>query len=224
MNLTKQYDYRPLERTTTLEGRFYLVMGENLPSVTTILSKVKDNDSLDQWIQSVGIVEATRIRDEASTLGSGMHKNLENHVDGLPMTGTLMEKALASVIVRRGLINVDQVWGSEVGLFSSGLYAGTADLVGIHNGEPAIIDFKNSRNHKQQDQIGSYFMQCAAYANAHNEMFDTDIRKSVIMIANRDGRYQEFVIEGAEFDHWAMEWALAVQKFYQAERKTTSPS
>lgn len=215
MNISNIYTYRPLERAQTPEGRFYLVSGQHLPSVTTILSKTDDGNSyLDDWIHSVGEKEATRIRDEASALGSEVHLNLENYIAGSPMVGSFMGKALANVIAKKGLINVDHVWGSEVGLYAEGLYAGTADLVGTHLGNPAIIDFKNSRNHKKKEQISGYFMQCAAYANAHNEMYGTDIRKCVVMIANRDGKYQEFVIEGHEFDHWAMEWALTVQKYY----------
>src|SRR6478735_3259942 len=45
-------------------------------------------------------------------------------------------------------------------------------------------------------------MQLAAYALAHNEMFGTDIHRGVVMIATRDVKYQEFVIEGDEFIHY----------------------
>ena len=214
LKINHKYPYRPLERVDSPEGRRYLVNGQALPSVTTILSATRDNTHLDEWIRAVGKTEADRICTQSSNIGSGMHSNLENYVLGNPMSGSVMEKSLAQLIVRKGLTHVDEVWGSEVAVYSEGLYAGTADLIGMHMGIPSIIDFKNSRNHKPKAHIEGYFMQCAAYALAHNEMFGTDIQRGVIMIANQDGRYQEFIIESDEFQHYALKWASAVEEFF----------
>ena len=49
---------------------------------------------------------------------------------------------MASLILEHGLKNADEYWGTEVPLYYSGLYAGTTDLVGVHDGDPAIMDFK----------------------------------------------------------------------------------
>ena len=59
-----------------------------------------------------------------------------------------------------------------------------------------------------------YFMQLAAYAMAHNEMFGTDIKKGVVMIATRDAKYQEFIIEGDEFTHYQTMWANKLCAYY----------
>ena len=40
------------------------------------------------------------------------------------------------------------MWGVEVGLIAEGLYAGTADGIGMFNGEPSIIDFKTAKKIK----------------------------------------------------------------------------
>lgn len=209
------YEYKPLQRTEGLHGRRYIVgEGRPLPSVTTILSKTKDMTAIKEWIANVGEVEANRIKTEASGLGSGMHNNLENYILGKDMSGTYMAKALANVIVKNGLSQVDEVWGTEVALYSTELYAGTTDLVGIHQGIPSIMDFKNSLKEKKKEWIEDYFMQLAAYAMSHNEMYGTNISRGVVMIATRDAKYQEFIIEGAEFTHYETMWANKVYAYY----------
>lgn len=215
MLIQKLYDYKPLERTDGKQGRRYIV-GEDrpLPSVTTILSKTKDMTHLKAWVARVGEKEAERIKTEASGIGQGMHKILENHILGQEKEGSFMAKTLADVIIKNGLPKVNEVWGTEVAVFAKGLYAGTTDLVGLHDGIPSIMDFKNSLKDKKKEWIEDYFMQLAAYAMAHNEMFGTTINRGVIMIATRDAKYQEFIIEGEEFDHWQKKWAEKLCAYY----------
>jgi len=209
------YDYKPLARVDHPSGRRYIVgEGNPLPSVTTILSKTKDMTFLKEWKAAVGEAEAQRIVTEASGLGNGMHKQLENYVLGKEVKGQFMAVTLANLIIKKGLCKVNEVWGSEVSLYSTGLYAGTTDLVGVHEGIPAIMDFKNSLKEKQKEWIEDYFMQLAAYALAHNEMYNTNIQKGVIMMATRDGKYQEFIIEGDEFTHYETMWANKVCTYY----------
>lgn len=209
------FDYKPLERIDTGNGRRYIVgEGRPLPSVTTILGKTKDMTHINEWKKNVGEAEATRIVTEASGLGNGMHKNLENYILGSEMGGTLMAKALANVIIKKGLPKVSEVWGTEVSLYSKELYAGTTDLTGIHDGKPSIMDFKNSLKDKKREWIEDYFMQLAAYALSHNEMYGTDISRGVVMIATREAKYQEFIIEGDEFRHYETMWANKVCAYY----------
>lgn len=215
MLINSVYDYKPLNRVDHPSGRKYIVgEGRPLPSVTTILSKTKDMTFLNEWKQSVGEEEAKRIVTEASGLGNGMHKLLENYILGLEMKGQLMAKILAKLIIEKGLCNVTEVWGTEVMLYSKELYAGTTDLVGLHSGVPAIMDFKNSLKEKKKEWIEEYFMQLAAYALSHNEMYGTDIHKGVVMMACRTGKYLEFVIEGDEFTHYETMWANKVYEYY----------
>ena len=76
------------------------------------------------------------------------------------------------------------------------------------------MDFKNSLREKKKEWIEDYFMQLAAYALAHNEMFGTNIQRGVVMIATRDPKYQEFIIEGEEFTHYETMWANKVCAYY----------
>lgn len=215
MQILKKFDYKPLKRVDNGNGRRYIVgEGRPLPSVTTILGKTKDLTHIKQWQARVGLEEANKIKTEASNLGNGMHKNLEKFILGEDMDGSFMAQTLAKVIIKQGLPKVDEVWGTEVSLYSKELYAGTTDLIGLHEGIPSIMDFKNSLKDKRREWIEDYFMQLAAYSLSHNEMYGTDIHRGVVMIATRDAKYQEFIIEGDEFTHYETMWAEKVCAYY----------
>src|SRR3978361_1175297 len=121
---------------------------------------------------------------------------------------------MAGQIIRHGLCYVDEVYGTEVGLYRPGLYAGTADLVGIYNGEPAIMDFKSARKVKRREWIQSYFHQLAAYAMAHNEGHGTTITTRVILMADRDFTFKRFVIRGDEFIAKQDEWQSILRVYF----------
>jgi len=215
MLIHNKFDYKPLQRTDGANGRRYIVgEGRPLPSVTTVLGKTKDLSHIRAWQARVGLAEAEKIKTEASNLGNGMHKNLEKYILGEEMSGSWMSKNLANVIIKEALPKVNEVWGVEVGLYSTELYAGTTDLIGVHDNIPSIMDFKNSLKDKKKEWIEDYFMQLAAYALAHNEMYGTDIRRGVVMIATRELKYQEFIIEGDEFTHYETMWANKLCAYY----------
>jgi genome maintenance exonuclease 1 len=74
--------------------------------------------------------------------------------------------------------------------------------VGVHEGEPAVMDHKQTNKPKKAEWVEDYYMQLMAYILAHNEVYGTDIRKGVIFMAVRpkeispgiyeDVQYQEF--------------------------------
>ena len=215
MQIQIKFDYKPLKRVDSGNGRRYIVgEGRPLPSVTTILSKTKDLTHIKAWQDRVGLAEAEKIKTEASGLGNSMHKNLENYILGKEMSGSFMAQTLAKVIIKKGLNKVGEVWGTEVALYSKDLYAGTTDLIGLHDDIPSIMDFKNSLREKKREWVEDYFMQLAAYAMSHNEMYNTNIHRGVVMIATRDAKYQEFIIEGDEFTHYQTMWANKLCAYY----------
>ena len=236
--IVEKYNYRPLSRTTVDGKRHYtLPDGSRVPSVTTILDKTKPEEAkaaLARWRSSVGQERAQQITSEAANRGTRMHTYLEHYVrhdDMKPLPGNPFAHAswfMAGQVILEGLGNINEYWGIEVPLYFSGLYAGTSDCVGVHNGTPAIVDFKQTNKPKRKEYIGDYFLQLAAYANAHNEMFDTDIRKGVIMMCCKTDtltdcilsqpNYLEFIIEGDEFDHWSREWIKRVDQYYSMSR------
>ena len=83
-------------------------------------------------------------------------------------------------------------------MYYPGLYAGQTDLVCIHDGEDAIVDFKQANRPKRKEWIEDYYLQIAAYAMAHDYVHGSKINKGVIMVCTPDLYYQEFVINGAE--------------------------
>lgn len=215
VTLTKPYEYRSIPRVEMGGVRFYDVDGTVLPSVTTILSKTTDVSFLTTWRDRIGDEAADEILRQSSGTGSQMHDSLEKYIlYGTAPTGNYYSRMMTNLIIKQGLINLDEVWGCEVPLYYEGLYAGTADLIGVHRGRPAIIDFKNSRSKKDLTDIENYRCQGAAYALAHNHMFGTDICTIVIMMARHDGVYSEFDIHGSDYDASVDMWLTHVDQYY----------
>lgn len=222
-NPTK-FNYVKINRIDTPEGRRYATPdGEKLPSVTTILDATKSEESkkaLNEWRKRIGPVKAQQITTEAAGRGTRMHKWIEDYIKtgelGVPGSNPYSQQShkMADSIIRQGLVNCSEYWGTEVPLYFPKVYAGTTDLVGVHNGEPAIMDHKQSNKLKKREWIDDYFVQLAAYATAHNEVHGTNIRKGVIFMCTADNIYQEFIIEGAEFDGWVDKWFKRVEQYY----------
>lgn len=222
-NPTK-YKYEAIKRIDTPEGRRYATPdGEKLPSVTTILDATKSEESkqaLNEWRKRMGAQKAQAITTEAASRGTRMHKFLEDYIKTGEITppGTnpysIQSHKMAESIILQGLVNCDEYWGVEVPLYFPKVYAGTTDLCGVHSGSDAIMDHKQSNKLKKREWIDDYFVQLAAYANAHNEVHGTKIRKGVIFMCTADVVYQEFIIEGNEFDKYSDMWFKRVEQYY----------
>jgi len=202
MKRNEKYKYATGKQINEDSGRIYDVAGFRLPSVTSILSRTKDQGFLKEWRAKVGEKEADRIMNLSSVRGTAMHKYLESHItdigyEDLTDTGK-QAKTMAEKVIEIGLAPVDEYYGSEVTMYYPGLYAGQTDLVCIHDGEDAIVDFKQSNRPKRKEWVEDYCLQIAAYAMAHDYIHGSRINKGVIMICTPDLYYQEFVVEGAE--------------------------
>ncbi len=224
MKLLDKYDY-PSSTRASIEGlRHYNVDGstERLPSVTTVLGQTQEQskrDSLERWRDKVGREQAAKITAEAAARGTSMHMYLEKYCLGegyLDLTDVgNVAKHMAEKIVDNGIDNrLTEIYGNEATLYYPGLYAGSVDLVGQHDGAIAIIDFKQTNKPKQREWIGDYFLQMAAYGMAHDAVYDTTIERGVIMMCSKDLYYQEFVIEGEEYRNAKHEFLRRLDKFY----------
>ena len=224
--LKEKFIYKPLDRVTVNGSRHYQTPnGSPLPSVTTVLSSLSDKTAIYEWRKRVGNEEANRITKLATGIGTQVHLHLEKYIleEDRPGGTNLihqMAHSLSDIVIERGLSNIDEVWGTEVPLYYPGLYAGTADCIGVWKGRPAMIDFKTTRKPKKREWIDDYFLQCAAYAEAHNQLFGTEIKTSVIMMIGWDaeadnlGNYQEFVVQDEEYDKYSLRWANKVQEYF----------
>jgi genome maintenance exonuclease 1 len=223
--LQERYTYSRLTRDESSGKRLYACPdGFKVPSVTTILDKTKPEESriaLANWRKAVGDKKATEITTEAANRGTRMHKYLEDYIKGEVLKETVTNPYaqqsldMAKIVIAKGMCHVDEVWGSEVPLYFPELYAGTTDCVGVHKGEQAILDFKQTNKPKKREFIDDYFIQLTAYAMAHNEVHGTNIRKGVILMCSKDYEYQEFVLEPTDFDYWTERWCQRVSEYYR---------
>ena len=202
MKKNSKYNYVTGTRHDDHGTRTYDVNGTRLPSVTTILGKTKNQQFLKDWKAKVGEAEAERIKNLSSRRGTSMHKFIECYVtdtgyDDLTELGQAA-KAMAEKVIEVGLAPVEEYYGSEVTLYHPGLYAGSTDLVCLHNGKESIVDFKQSNRPKREEWIDDYKLQIAAYAMAHDYVHGSAIEQGVIMVCTPDLYYQEFVVNGAE--------------------------
>jgi genome maintenance exonuclease 1 len=171
---------------------------------------------LNAWKKRVGEKKAQEIVTEAANVGTIMHNMLESWSLNEEYTGTnmLQAKMMADTVIKHIEPDIQEVWGSEVNLCYPGLYAGTTDLVGIYKGNHCIMDFKQTNKPKKREWIDDYFMQAAAYAMAHNEVFETEIKHAAIFMCSRDCDWQLWEVGPDEFEHWTEKWARRVEEFY----------
>ena len=199
----------------------YDVAGYRLPSVTSILSRTKDQQFIKDWKAKVGEKKAEEIKNLSSARGTAMHKYLESYIqeigyEDLTDTGT-QAKSMAEKVIEIGLAPVDEYYGSEVTMYYPGLYAGQTDLVCMHNGEDAIVDFKQANRPKKKEWIEDYYYQGVAYATAHDCIYGTRIEQCVIMMCTPDLFYQQFVLNGSRFRQYKWKWLWRLSEFYRLQ-------
>ena len=235
--LIEKFPYSTLERANSNGSRYYIdPAGHRLPSVTTILDRTRPEEkkrALQEWRDRVGHQQAQQITTEAASRGTRMHSYLEHYVK----TGERKARptnpfawashAMAETVIEQGLKNVSEFWGVEVPLYFPNLYAGTTDGAGIHLGEEAILDYKQTNRPKREEWIDDYKLQLVAYALAHNEVYGTHIRKGVILMCVKPRldenhntidppQYQEFVMGDSSFDYWEQQWWQRLETYYQS--------
>lgn len=219
-----KFNYQPLSRENIDgERKYNSPDGEKLPSVTTILSATTPEEKiaiLNAWRNRIGHKQAQNIVIEASSRGTRMHKWLENYVktgnteDPGSNPYSKQSHSMAHTIIKQGLNKCSEFWGTEVNLYFPKIYAGTTDLIGIHDGSEAIIDFKQANKIKKKEWIDDYFLQLCAYSDAHNIVYGTSIKKGIILMCTPNLEYQEFIIEGSEFQKYTTMWWKRVEDYY----------
>ena len=95
-----------------------------------------------------------------------------------------------------------------------GKYAGAADCVGVYENKETIIDFKQSNKPKKDEWIDDYYLQCAAYALAHNTVHGSNITQAAILLCTKDNTFQRFVIDGDRFKNYQKQFMQKVEQFY----------
>ena len=190
----KKFIY-PTSTRALIDGKRHYDVGTNekLPSVTTILQATQSEEKkrkLEEWKKRMGAQYADR-----TALGKEAGK-------------------MADVVIRSGLGDLEEVWGTEVTLYYPGLYAGATDVVGVYGGKQSIIDFKQTNKPKQREWIDDYFTQLAAYAMAHNYVYGTQIQSGIILMCSKDCFFQKFEVSDKEFQGYMHTFLKKVEQYY----------
>ena len=219
--LIKKFNYEEIKKESVNGKRLYACPdGNSVASVTTILDKTKDKTSLIEWRKRVGETKANEIATEAASIGTRMHKFLEDYVEtgNWPSAGSnpysQQANKMATTIKDKALSKIDEIWGSEVQLYHPKIYAGTTDLVGVFNGAESIMDFKQTNKPKKEEWVEDYKLQLTAYALAHNEIYGTNRQEGHVFMCSRNNEYQQFDIYPDEFKSWESKWWDRVYLYY----------
>tara|TARA_E500000178_G_scaffold309207_1_gene323399 strand:- start:6 stop:734 length:729 start_codon:yes stop_codon:yes gene_type:complete len=213
------YNYEKYERTDTNGSRTYQVGEKSVPSVTTILSKTASKEkqkSLEAWRQRVGYKEAAEITRNAALRGTEMHYVIENYVAGQGYLNLSPDGAEARMMAHTIIENLKElkvIYGSEVSLAYEDQWAGSTDLVGLYNGKPTIIDFKQANKPKKEEWIEDYYYQIAAYSLAHKKQYG-DIKQGLIAMCTPKLVYQGFFINEELLLEYEEKWLNRVKKYY----------
>jgi len=173
MKWNNKFTYPKSSRSIEDGMRKYLFTDEKFFSVTSILQATKseeDKAALENWKQRVGRKEANKIKTEASSRGTSMHFYLEsflrNRINESFFESNEQYKNMAKEIIDKGIKGkLEEIYGLEATLFNpEKKYAGTADLIGVYEGQEAIIDFKQANKPKKVDYIQDYFLQLGRLA------------------------------------------------------------
>ena len=122
---------------------------------------------------------------------------------------------MAEKIIEVGLTPISEYYGSEVMLHYPGLYAGSTDLVCLHNDMESIVDFKQSNRPKREEWIEDYFLQIAAYAMAHDYVYKSNIKQGVIMICTPDLYYQEFKVQDVDLKQYKHKFLKRLDMYHE---------
>jgi ATP-dependent exoDNAse (exonuclease V) beta subunit len=185
----QRYAYPDISTITLSGKRFYALTDElAYPSITSILGQTQPPETADwinKWKARVGNEKAEQVRNAAASRGTNVHLMLERYARGEDIIASQFPPEHVKLFnsLKASLSRVTTIVGQEVALFSAAFeVAGRCDMIAEYDGELCIVDYKTSTRVKTEADIGDYWLQCAFYALAHNEMYGTNIEKMVIMM------------------------------------------
>lgn len=186
-HIKTNYEIPILNRIDNEGNRVYELNGDLFPSITTILSWSKQ-ESLTNWRNKIGNIEADKIMKRAAQTGTDTHniveKYLLNEERNTFYKNTFPNIKKSFLLLKPFLDNIDNILHIEQPLFSKKLkIAGTVDCIAEYNGVPSIIDFKTSNKIKKESYITSYFQQETAYSIMYEELTGNRINQIVTIMS-----------------------------------------
>ena len=234
MKWNKKYNYPAKNRSVINNSRHYKINNQMLPSVTAILSMTRsesEKESLAAWKARLGEQAADRVRDVAALRGTAMHGIIEAYLlarNNLELFEQEKEKTnaqkMADLIISDGLKNkLSEINGVECTLHYPGPkgFGGTADLIGVYENIPSVIDFKqkNSIMKESYDSFQTYLTQLGGYSLAHNTVYVSSITQGVILLATPDLVFQVFRINNEKLIEYQNKFLDRVDQYYSLINK-----
>jgi len=180
------------------------------PSVTSMVSYTKsekDKSGITWWKTNEPHHEY--ITKEAIQIGTETHQLIEDYLNNQPITipnYDLLSFAHFERIRDKFLHKITEIHGIEVQLYSDTLkLAGTADCVGMYDGNLSIIDYKTKRSDQKTEYIHNYFIQTSIYAMMWQELTGTPINQIVILVSSRKGQLKEYIVNPANYKQELLE-------------------
>jgi genome maintenance exonuclease 1 len=205
-----------------------------LPSVTAILSMTRsesEKESLEAWKTKMGADFADKVRDLAAARGTAMHGIIEAYLlarNNLELFEQEKEKTnaqkMADLIISDGLKNkLSEINGVECTLHYPGPkgFGGTADLIGVYDNIPSVIDFKqkNSIMKESYNSLQTMFTQLGGYSLAHNTVYNSSITQGVILLVTPDLVFQVFRINNEKLIEYQNKFLDRVDQYYSLINK-----
>jgi len=199
--------------------RFYEIDGKAYPSVTTVLGIQKKQD-LQQWRDKIGEKVADWEMGRAARRGKATHTLVEQYIKGeTPSERGVLPLGLFRLL-KPYVDQIDNVHLLETIMYSPKLtIAGQVDCVAEYNGKLSVIDFKTANSERKESWIENYFMQCSAYAQMYEELFNKEIEQVVVLLAAEDGSVAAHIKEKKDYMPKLIESIDGFYKYYEEINK-----
>jgi CRISPR/Cas system-associated exonuclease Cas4 (RecB family) len=198
-----------LKQVTNDHKRHYETeSGEKFTSVTTFLSKTKDEKDvkvLNEWRKRVGEKEANRVSNQATSFGTKLHSACEmllsNKYSLDLFEGSLPFQKRFDPIKDFLEEKVDVLLGSEIMVYSPTLkLAGSVDLVyRDKEGNVIVADFKTSKKKKKIEWCQDYMLQVSLYSLMISELFDLKIDNGLLLFSYDDGSHEPILFSPEKY-------------------------
>lgn len=178
----------------TPEGKLY-------PSVTTVM-RILSKEGIAEWKKKVGQGAANEVVMRSTTIGSELHKVIEDYLNNKSLNEYKNIIPLAHFNnIKPYVDNINNIMCQEATLYSDDLgIAGRVDCVAEYDHIPSIIDFKTSRKSKKEEWIESYLLQETAYSLMFKFVTGLEYKQIVTIISGEDGSHDVFIRNRTEYE------------------------
>jgi genome maintenance exonuclease 1 len=174
--------------------RHYQIGHQCFPSITTVLGSTSDKSYLKEWRDRIGHDAADKITNNSAKRGTNLHQMGEDYLNNKPLSCKMPDALEMFYSLKPILHRINNIHAQEACLYSDKLQiAGSVDCIAEFDGVLSVIDFKNARRSKTEENIHDYFLQETFYSLAYMEMTGITIKQIVTIIAVEDDKPQVFV-------------------------------